>query len=65
MKVVGHYGNVISLKDVAQWSDISVELVVNCTNHVMAAVLAHHDHLVSFPTLNSQDAKHAQCFVKS
>jgi hypothetical protein len=61
----GHYGNAISLEDVAQWAGISVGSVVNCTNHVMVAVLAQHDHFVSFPTPDSQDAEHAQCFVES
>ena len=61
----GHYGNAITLEDVAQWSGISVGSVVNCTNRVMAALLAQHDHFVSFPTLNSQDAEHARCFVES
>jgi hypothetical protein len=61
----GHYGNAISLEDVAQWAGISVGSVVNCTNRVMVAVLAQHDHFVSFPTPDSQDAEHARCFVES
>jgi hypothetical protein len=31
----------------------------------MIAVLAQHDHFVSFPTPDSQDAEHARCFVES
>jgi len=61
----GHYGNAISLEDVAQWAGISVGSVVNCPNRVMVAVLAQHDHFVSFPTPDSQDAEHARCFVES
>jgi hypothetical protein len=49
----GHYGNAISLEDVAQWAGVSVGSVVNCTNRVMCAVLAQHDHFIHFPTLDS------------
>ena len=61
----GHYGNAISLEDVAQWAGISIGSVVNCTNRVMGALLDQHDHFVGFPALDSQDAEHARDFVQS
>jgi hypothetical protein len=61
----GHYGNAISLEDVAQWAGVSVGSVVNCTNRVMGAILAQHDHFVGFPALDSQDAEQARHFVES
>jgi hypothetical protein len=65
LNCAGHHGNAISLEDIAQWAGISVGSVVNCTHCVMVAVLAQHDHFVSFPTPDSQDAEHARCFVES
>ncbi|KAG2076609.1 hypothetical protein BDR04DRAFT_1132814 [Suillus decipiens] len=41
----GHYGNAITLEDVAQWAGVSVGSVVNCTHCVMIAVLDAHDLL--------------------
>ncbi|KAG2046465.1 hypothetical protein BDR06DRAFT_899196, partial [Suillus hirtellus] len=45
----GHYGNTITLEDVAQWAGVSVGSVVNCTNCVMIAVLDAHDQFICFP----------------
>ena len=61
----GHYGNAISLEDVAQWAGVSVGTVVNCTHQVMGAILAHHDHFVGFPALDPQHAEDARHFVGS
>jgi hypothetical protein len=61
----GHYGNVITLEDVAQWAGVSVGSVVNCTNHVMIAVLDAHDQFVCFPADNSEDADLARKFAES
>ncbi|KAG2063780.1 hypothetical protein BDR04DRAFT_1163303 [Suillus decipiens] len=52
----GHYGNAITLEDVAQWAGVSVGSMVNCTNHVMIVVLDAHDQFVCFPADNSEDA---------
>jgi hypothetical protein len=56
---VGHYGNSISPQDVSQWAGVSVGSVINCTNRVMAALLAEHDNFISFPALNSIEAARA------
>jgi len=55
----GHYGNSISLLDVSQWAGVSVGSVINCTNHVMVALLDQHDAFMGFPPHNSKDFKHA------
>ena len=56
----GHYGNAISVEDVAQWAGISVGSVINCTNCVMVALLDQHDTFLSFPPPDSQDFEHAR-----
>jgi hypothetical protein len=61
----GHYGNAISLQDVAQWAGISVGSVVNCTNHVMIALLDQHDNFISFPHSDSEDAELAWQYAES
>lgn len=61
----GHYGNAISLEDVAQWAGVSVGSVVNCTHRVMIALLEEHDRFISFPAANSEDAELAQQFAES
>jgi hypothetical protein len=61
----GHYGNAITLEDVAQWAGVSVGSVVNCTNRVMIAVLDAHDQFVCFPADNSEDADLARKFAES
>lgn len=55
----GHYGNSISPQDVCQWAGVSVRSVINCTNRVMAALLAEHDNFISFPALDSVEAARA------
>ncbi|KIK75837.1 hypothetical protein PAXRUDRAFT_67919, partial [Paxillus rubicundulus Ve08.2h10] len=44
----GHYGNTISPKYVAQWAGVSTGSVINCTNHVMVAILDQHDTFMQF-----------------
>jgi hypothetical protein len=61
----GHYGNAISLEDVAQWAGISVGSVVNCTNCVMIALLDQHDNFVGFPHPDSEDAELAREYAQS
>ena len=61
----GHYGNAISLEDVAQWAGISVGSVVNCTNRVMIALLDQHDNFVDFPHPDSEDAELARQYAES
>lgn len=61
----GHYGNAISLEDVAQWAGVSVGSVVNCTNRVMVALLEEHDQFIFFPDDNSEDAELARRFAET
>lgn len=60
----GHYGNAITVEDVAQWAGVSVGSVVNCTNRVMVALLEVHDQFISFPEDNSEDAHLARKFAE-
>ncbi|KIK33477.1 hypothetical protein CY34DRAFT_99522 [Suillus luteus UH-Slu-Lm8-n1] len=61
----GHYGNAISLEDVAQWAGVSVGSVINCTNRVMVALLEEHDQFIFFPDDNSEDAELAWRFAET
>jgi hypothetical protein len=61
----GHYGNAISLEDVAQWAGVSIGSVINCTNCVMIALLEKHDQFIFFPEGDSEDAELARQFVES
>ncbi|KAG2064094.1 hypothetical protein BDR04DRAFT_1182220 [Suillus decipiens] len=54
----GHYGNAITLEDVAQWACVCVGSMVNCTNCVMIA-------FVCFLADNSEDADLACKFAES
>ena len=58
----GHYGNAISLEDIAQWAGVSVGSVNNCTNHVMVALLQQHDHFLGIP--GKEEAEIAQDWVE-
>lgn len=60
---VGHCGNASSPENISQWAGVSVGSVINCTNHVMAALLVEHDNFISFPTLNSVDAARTQAYA--
>ncbi|KAG2336836.1 hypothetical protein BDR05DRAFT_978687 [Suillus weaverae] len=63
--LVGHYDNVITLKDVTQWASMSVRSIVNCANHVMVAVLDTHNQFIYFPVGNSEDTDLARKFAES
>ncbi|KIK22278.1 hypothetical protein PISMIDRAFT_102744, partial [Pisolithus microcarpus 441] len=52
---VGHYGNVCAPEDVAQWAGVSIGTVVNCTHHVMAALLDQHDQFIYVPHIHSEE----------
>jgi hypothetical protein len=62
---VGHYGNAITLENVAQRAGMSVGSIVNCTNCVMIAVLDANDQFICFPAGNSENADLAHKFAKS
>ncbi|KIK93843.1 hypothetical protein PAXRUDRAFT_144142 [Paxillus rubicundulus Ve08.2h10] len=48
----GHYGNVISPEDVAQWAGVSVGSVINCTHHIMITVLDQHNQFLGVPVVD-------------
>jgi len=60
----GHYGNAISPEDVAQWAGVSVGSVINCTHHVMVAVLDQHNQFLNVPGEESEDAEMARQWVE-
>ena len=60
----GQYGNVISPEDVAQWAGVSVRSVVNCTHHVMIALLSCHNEYIVVPPVDSEDAELSHTFVE-
>ena len=45
----GHYGNALSPEDTAQWSGVSVGAVEKSTDHVIIALLSHHDEAIHLP----------------
>ena len=57
LNCAGHYGNAISLEDIAQWASVSVGSVRNCSNQVMVALLQQHDHFLAIPAEDSEDAE--------
>ena len=59
----GHYGNVISTEDVAQWAGVSVGSVVNCTERTMIALLKQHNEFIIVPKEFSLDSELACRFV--
>ncbi|KIK11259.1 hypothetical protein PISMIDRAFT_72529, partial [Pisolithus microcarpus 441] len=61
----GHYGNVCSPEDVSQWAGVSVGMVVNCTHHVIAALLDQHDEFVYIPGAQSEEMQCARAFTES
>ncbi|KIK18493.1 hypothetical protein PISMIDRAFT_109352 [Pisolithus microcarpus 441] len=61
----GHYGNVCSPEDVGQWAGVSIGTVVNCTHHVIAALLDQHDKFVYIPGVHSEEMWHAWAFTES
>ena len=62
----GHYGNAISISDVALWAGVGNESVVNCTNQIIAALLDQHDVFIQFPTdPDSVDCTNAQVYAGS
>ncbi|KIK15951.1 hypothetical protein PISMIDRAFT_36126, partial [Pisolithus microcarpus 441] len=56
----GHYGNACSPEDVGQWAGVSVGTVVNCTHHVIAALLDQHDEFVYIPGAQSEEIQRAR-----
>ena len=60
----GHYRNVISPEDVAQWAGVSVGSVVNCTHCVMIALLSCHNKYIVVPLVDTEDAELSHTFVE-
>ena len=60
----GCYENAISISDIALWAGVGESSVVNCTNHVMVALLDHHNTFIKFPTeLDSVDHRNAKAYA--
>ncbi|KIK10783.1 hypothetical protein PISMIDRAFT_123935 [Pisolithus microcarpus 441] len=64
LNCMGHYGNVISPEDVRQWAGVSVGSVINCTHHVMIALLDQHDNFIFFPNVDDIEMDEAREFVE-
>ena len=62
LNCAGHYGNAISLEDIAQWAGVSVGSVNNCTNRVMVALLQQHDLFLGIP--GEEEAEIARDWVE-
>ncbi|OCH84643.1 hypothetical protein OBBRIDRAFT_741246, partial [Obba rivulosa] len=54
LKWAGHYGNGVSIADIAEWAGVSTGTVTNCTRRVVVAVLDHHDEAVCWPNVEQQ-----------
>ncbi|KAF8836125.1 hypothetical protein BDN67DRAFT_911760 [Paxillus ammoniavirescens] len=57
LNCIGHYGNTCSPEDIAQWAGVSVGTVINCTHHVMAAILDQHNQYIHMPSSHSRDMR--------
>ncbi|KIK81687.1 hypothetical protein PAXRUDRAFT_88926, partial [Paxillus rubicundulus Ve08.2h10] len=55
LNCTGHYGNMCSPEDIAQWAGVSVGIVINCMHCVMAAILDQHDQYIRMPSSNPRD----------
>jgi hypothetical protein len=60
----GHYGNMISPKDVSQWAGVSMGSVINCTHCIMVSLLSHHNEYIQVPPADSEDLELAHNFVE-
>ena len=60
----GHYGNVISPEDIAQWASVSVSSAINCMHWVMVAILNQHNKFIGIPYTTSKDAKEGREYVE-
>ena len=51
----GHYGNALTMEDLAEWAGVSVGTVYNCFRCVMIAILQHHDNTIHFDPMEAKD----------
>jgi len=51
----GHYSNAASPEGAAQWAGISVGAVEKCTDHVIIALLSHHDKVIHLPEADEKE----------
>ena len=65
LKCLGHYGNVNRPDDLAEWMGVSMGTVVNCTHHVMVALLDLHNDFIHFPKRGSSVMWKAWQFTES
>ena len=65
LNCAGHYGNMISLENVAQWGGgVSVGFVINCTHCVMVVLLGQHNEFIQMPGVDLEDTELAHMFVE-
>ena len=64
MNHIGHYRNAITSQDICDWAGVSIGSVINCTNHVIIALLNQHDKFIEIPTEDSEDLEWSQKWVK-
>ena len=57
----GHYGNVATMEDLAEWAGVSVGTVYNCIQWVMTAILPLHDEYIYFHPLEEEDQWEWKC----
>ena len=58
---IGHYGNAATPNNIVEWAGVSVGTVYNCYNHVMIAILHHHNNLMFFDPLNPLNQADREC----
>lgn len=54
LRRVGHYGNGVSVVDLADWAGVSTGTVENCTRRVALSILSLHDIAMAKPTVQEQ-----------
>jgi len=58
---IGHYRNAATPNNIVEWAGVSVGTVYNCYNHVMIAILHHHNNLMFFDPLNPLNQADREC----
>jgi len=51
-----HYGNAASPEVIGQWAGVSLGTVVNCTNHVMVALMSLHNECIYLLTAEEKES---------
>jgi len=61
LNAAGHYGNVSTTEDLAEWAGVSIGTVYNCFHRVMIAILQHHDDTIHFDPMEARDQEEIRC----